>query len=344
LTRYRVAVFGVDHPHSKGWAETLRNTPGVEVAAFYDRSEGSRGLLEEAYASKNFYTDAEELVENEDFSLAAVLLPNNEAPSVVKMLAEAGKHILLEKPGARSAEELRPAVEAVKLSRVKLSVGYVRRFHPLAREVKVMVERGLLGRVFSAEGRIGASTVRLRNPRHFLFSRGVSGGGILSWLGVHWFDLLRFMLGSEVESVSAIVGNVGGEEIDVEDAASVALRFENGAIGSVHAGYFLPDGYDMFLGLRGRLGWASWDPGSDDLTVKSLAPGWSGGLKRVRYTPPQVPGYGGQMGLDMVADLLSAIEQDRSPLVNEDDALRVLRIVDAAYESSRTGKLQNIFY
>jgi predicted dehydrogenase len=336
----RLACVGVDRPHSAAYLATFGTIPEVEVVAFCDPEEDRRAKVPADRAASPFYASVEELLAAETFDAAFVALPNDQATRAGMRLAEAGKHLFIEKPVARSPAEAAALFAVVKARGLKFSTGYSWRFDPIARDIRTLIRDGTLGTIWSLEARMVTSTVQSRDPRSPLFDRAVSGGGILAWLGVHWLDLLRFWMGCEVESVSALTGNVGGEAIDVEDVAAVSLRFENGALASLHAGYVLPSGYETYFGIRGSQGWIAWDPMTPTLRVHSDAPGIGDAPDRaITYTKREAKGYAGTTGRNMVLDWLSAIRDDRAPRVGPDEALWALRLVHAAYESAETGRV-----
>jgi len=96
------------------------------------------------------------------------------------------------------------------------------------------------------------SQVKSRNPKHWLFDRSISGGGILSWLGGHYIDLLCYVMDADIVSVSAVVDTLSGEDIDVEDVASLSFRFSNGALGRLQAGYQLSISGAGYMGTEVR--------------------------------------------------------------------------------------------
>ena len=98
---------------------------------------------------------------------------------------------------------------------------------------------------------------------------------------------MRYLTGAEVARVAAIEANVGGHDIDVEDAAAVSLGFDNGMIGSLHAGYFTSGDGEVSIGLRGSEGWIKWEVDEGQCTIKSDAPGLVGGADRAGSTYPQ---------------------------------------------------------
>ncbi len=179
----------------------------------------------------------------------------------------------------------------------------------------------------------------LRGRDSWLFHRDHSAGGILTWLACHWLDLLRHLLGCEVESVMAMVATKTHAAVDVEDTASLILRFGNGAIGTVRAGYSLDPfpGYldsDLYLQFEGSDGSITWMPRGDrtGITLRSQKAAYGD------WTPPPAgstrDGYGG----DMLAAFLQAVEVGGEPPATEVDAWRVMQIIEAAYASSATGR------
>ncbi len=96
------------------------------------------------------------------------------------------------------------------------------------------------------------SSVAVRDPANALFDPVASGGGILSWLGVHDIDALLWLSGESIVEVAAMTGAVGHPALAVEDVASVAVRFAGGAVGTIAHAYALPArGYRGRLALRG---------------------------------------------------------------------------------------------
>lgn len=192
------------------------------------------------------------------------------------------------------------------------------------------------------------SQVKFRNPEHWLFSKERAGGGILSWLGCHYIDLLSYVTGEDIVSVSAIVDTLSGEAINVEDVASVSFRFQGGAIGSLQAGYqlamsksgYIGPNYDSYVGFRGTEGRMFWEPSGKQhrLHVESARSDWRGSpVRTLAYTLPALDAYGGAYGVAFLEDFIDAALEDGAPPTRGEDALKVARIVEAAYASSASG-------
>ena len=174
-------------------------------------------------------------------------------------------HVLFEKPGAIHSKDLQKSFEIAKAKNLNLSVMFQNRYSPEIKIIKEHIAKGYFGRIMSAEARTVTSQVRYRNPKHWLFNKKQSGSGILSWLGCHYLDLLCYVLNDQVVEVSAMVENLNEENLEVEDTAILALKFSEGTIGSLHAGYQLagsPPGYsgglyDSHFSIRGTSGYGT---------------------------------------------------------------------------------------
>ncbi len=343
----RVGMIGLTHPHSTMHLRTLDASDQVDVVVLYDVSEDALESTSRTFPkSIATYQDLDALLGRSDVPVVFVALPNDQTPGIVTRAARAGKHVICEKPCARSAVELRPAIAEIDRRQVAFTACYVWRANPAILRMRELVRAGALGRLTSVELRMVTTQVRMRNPGHWLFKRDVAGGGILSWLGCHWLDLLRYLTGQEVERVCAMVGRLSGEAIDVEDVASVSMRLTGGAVASLYAGYLLAlgrpgyegAGYDQSIILRGSDGSLALSRDGDDqiVTLESTAGEWRTASRQVqRFMFPPSPAYGGAHGLRFVDDFLcAALTGDGQIMATSVDALRVLEILDAIYRSA----------
>lgn len=351
MSEIRAALFGVTHPHSLAHLQTLQALDEVTDIVLWDDDEQTLEKVRRESGDKvrSTYTDRQALLDKEQLLFAVVALPNDRSKDVCLQLADAGVHILCEKPIGKSAAEAAVVVSAAEQAAVKLGVMYQNRYTPVHLEARRLRRAGVIGEVTSCEGRMVTSQVRFRNPKHWLFDAKVSGGGILSWLGCHYIDLFRYILDDEVSSVMAFTDTLSGEAIDVEDTASVVLRFRGGALGTLSAGYQLAisqagyagGAYDTYMGFRGREGRLFWSraDATPTLHVESVHPEWhSAPQRKIEFAVASGPGYGGVAGQEFVRRFIQSAQGDGDPVATGWDALQVARIVEAAYESSRTGR------
>lgn len=349
--RLRAGIVGLEHFHVTGWVVTLEQLRDrIEIVALYDPDpELGRRLaprhhdpdlppaLDPAYRALPFETDLGRLIERHHLDLALVTLPPIAAPAAIEQLARAGVHLLVDKPGARTAGEAARAFAAARTAGVKVAVALTKRYGRGWQEARALVASGRLGRLLSTEAIFVASSVRVRDPANQIFSRAQSGGGVLHWLGIHDLDALLWLTGDRIAEVQAMAGTVGGEAIDVEDTISLSLRFAGGAIGTVHYAYALPrPAGEGYLALRGSGGSVTIRPNGDLTWLGPGNPSDPVTVQETRYTTRDVPGYGAA-GVAIVEDLLRAIAEDRDPLATGEDITEALRIVDAAYEAAASG-------
>lgn len=349
------ALLGVQHPHSDTHLQTLLRLPEVERVLVWDGDAAALAHFLATHGANGgakiaaTYTDLDELLAQEwRFAIGAIR--TDHAVALYPQVFAAGRHLLAEKPLGRDTQEAEFLLEAARAANVYLGVCYGNRTHPVVRAARQMVAEGLLGPLISVEVRAITTQVQFRNPAHWLFDVTKSGGGMLSWLGCHQLDLIRFITGDEIVEMAANVATRSGEAITVEDVATLSFRLRSGALGSLHTGYMLAlsgggyhnkQGYDNYFAVNGRLGRLYWAaPGAPrELYAESAHPDWAGAPQRTfRYELAASPAYLGVYGEQFVAEFVRAVQGQGKVPATGDDALQVARIVDAAYESSEKGR------
>jgi predicted dehydrogenase len=165
-------------------------------------------------------------------------------------------------------------------------------------------------------------------------------------LGVHWIDLYRWLLSSEI---TAVIGkNVHvNRQYDIEDNSFAICTFASGATVALDISYTVPDSYpfgrDLYLAIRGTEGCLSFAPAFEGtrqtLFVCSNDPRFRGAPRRtVQFDLENVPGYSGSLGLEYVAEIADDILNRRQPKIGGDDAIKALEVVEAIYRSANSGR------
>ena len=338
--KLRFAQAGVSLMHANMYRDTLMLLADeIELVGFYDPDpEAVKPNLKPDVQHVPFFDSLADLLTHARPDAVMVSIYLRDMPAWMLQVAEAGVHVWGEKPYAVHSSALEPVAEAVRRHNLHFSCGYTWRFNPIARLINRTWASGLLGRPYSIEFRFLTSSVARRGPATWYFSRAEAGGGILNFLGCHWFDLMRYLTGAEVARVAAIEANVGGHDIDVEDAAAVSLAFDNGMIGSLHAGYFTSGDGEISIGLRGSDGWIKWEVDEGRCTIKSEHPDWSGApVRRFDFPSAQVPGYGPE-GRASIQAFAAAIRGEGSSGYKVEEIITSLKIIEAAHESAAQGK------
>ena len=380
--KVKIGFLGVAHPHARPHFRTLELLDEVSgIVAWDEDDEALERLRREDHPKlEPGQPTFERIMEREDIPIVVSLATNDRNPEWVIRAAKAGKHILTEKPVAASSADMAPLLDAVRGAGVRLGVYYTWRSHPIVNDLRALIDAGVIGKLLSVEGRMVTSQVRFRDPSHWLFRKRIAGGGILSWLGCHWIDAIRYITRDEVAAVSAMVDTLNEQPIDVEDTAGVIMRMGSGAIATLHAGYLLPisqagylsGSYDTYLGFRGLEGNITWYPTDEDrpIVVESTSKVWNATPRReLKYVVAESEAYGGRYGQDFVGRFITSAmgggqsagsaspdgpedpddpvspgssEVPQAPYDDGENALRVLRIIEAAYRSSATGRMVSL--
>jgi predicted dehydrogenase len=214
------------------------------VPALYGRNAARVSELAARYAVERTSTELEELIDAPDVSVVDNCLSNHLHYAPLMRAIQAGKHVFSEKPLTIELGEAVQLLAAARGAGVQHGVIQNMRFNQGPRRARGLIDEGLVGRVFSANvlfGYMVPQTV-LNRPTWF-YKKDESGGGIVEDMMAHFFDLLRTLVGP-IEAVYGVPGTAWQERrepdgtpfhVDVEDLASVSIRFRNGAVGNCFA-------------------------------------------------------------------------------------------------------------
>jgi len=296
------------------------NIPEVEVVGVADANWES-AVAGAGMAGARPYASYDELVAAEDVEVVDVCLPTALHKDLALKAAGEGRHVILEKPIARTIDDARETLDAFSGGGPRLFVGHVVRFFPEYVRIKDKIEAGELGT-------IGVVRTSRRSP--FLtgwndwYADWRVSGGVLVDLLIHDFDFLRWTLGN-IERVYA--RGVQGREYNRLDYALVTLRFEGGAIAHVegHWGYPGPFNYSIEVaGSRAILSADSTEPATMNLiSSRAEAPDLVSGKSPYERE---------------LAHFVRCIATGEEPVVKPDDAYEALRISLAATESIVKGE------
>ncbi len=201
------------------------------------------------YGYEKYYTDWRKMLEDDRIQLFDNGGPNDEHAAACIAAAQAGKHVLCEKPLARTAVEARQMLDAVNAAGVKHMTAFNYRFVPAIRQARNLIESGALGRIYHFRAVYLQEWImpHYNMPMIWRLEKKTAGSGALGDLGAHIVDLGRFLVG-EVKSVSAmaktfiaerpLAGGSGVGKVDVDDAFAAVVEFDNGAIGTLEATRF----------------------------------------------------------------------------------------------------------
>ena len=247
----RIALIGTKF--STQHAAALSKFPEkAQMVAVCSRTEEHAREFAEKWNVASWTTDYDALLQREDVDAVHLCVPHDLHANMAVAALVAGKHVLCEKPIALTLNEADAMIAMAKSAGRILMVNHNQRFvegHFMAREC---ARRGLIGAPFLAT----AAFHTFHLPQGFRADAQRNGGGVVMDSGVHWLDLLNWIVG-EVTSVHAVGGRFAHHHITAEDTAAITLQFQNGALGQFTITWAM-NGKSMFeplkvLGAQGTL-------------------------------------------------------------------------------------------
>ena len=242
--------------------------------------------------------------------------------------AQAGCHLMIEKPISHNLERVNQLRETISDGALRTLVGFQFRYHPGLRNVKRLLNKNAIGRPISARVHWGEYLPNWHPWEDYRLSysaRSELGGGVVLTL-CHPFDYLRWFFG-EVEAVSAHMGTYGDLEIEVEDTAEITLVFQDQTLASVHLDYNQQPA-SHWLEIIGTLGTIRWD-NTDGTTTW-----WTEMDDRWQVESAPEGFERNTLFLDEMRHFLGVIAGDEDPVCTLEDGIRALEIALAAKESA----------
>ena len=271
------------------------------------------------------YENFDNIKDNPDIDAVYVITPNGLHHDEVIRVAKAGKHVICEKPMALNAKEGQEMVDACKAANVKLLVGYRMHFEPHTLEIIRMRKDGEFGKILFFQGLSGFT---IGDPNQWRLNKKLSGGGSLMDIGIYSINGARYMVGEDPVWVTAEETKNDPEKFKegIDETIQFQLGFPGGAVASCLSTYSM-NFLDRFF-LDGQKGFAELNPATGYGPIK-------GRTNKGEINQPVVTHQTLQM-----EEMSGIILQGKQPVVAVDgeEAVKDLKIIDAIYEATKTGK------
>jgi len=329
---------------SRFHAKALAEVRGAKLMACADSVPGKAAALAEEFGC-TAYDSIDVMLADKAVDAVTIATPSGAHMEPAVAAANAGKHVIVEKPLEITLKKCDKIITACEKAGVKLSAIFPSRFHDSAKLMKQAVDGQRFGRIT-----LGDAYVKWYRTQQYYDSgawRGtwaLDGGGALMNQAVHTVDLLTWFMGPVVE-VQAYTATLAHERIEVEDVATAALRFESGALGVIEATTAAYPGYLKRIELYGSEGSAvleeedikHWDfmkkTRSDAAVLRQMASSKSTGGGAA--DPAAIGHHGHAMQFQ---DFVDAIRKDRAPAIDGHEGRRSIEIILAIYKSAQSGK------
>ncbi len=326
----RIGIMSIAHLHAGSYVSCLKNNPRGKIVGLADH-EQERAQRFANSSGVPYFDSYEALLKVVD---AVVITSENIKHAEHAIIAaNAGKHIMCEKPLMTNISEGYEMLEAAKANKVTISTAFVCRFSPAMARLRDVIDKGELGEIIAVRG-----TNRGQCPGGWFTEPELAGGGAMIDHTVHVTDLLRWMLKSEVKNVYAEIGN-NMYHSNFDDTAMVSLEFENGVFASLDSSWSRPKSNptwgDVTMRVIGTQGFAEMD------MFNQVIVHLSDDLGKGTYA-----GWGTNVDNQTINAWLDLLEGKNTPeanmLATGEDGFKAAEVALGAYQSTRTHATTNL--
>lgn len=329
-------------------ARALADVPGTKLVCVISRSAetAAKFVKEHELTGVEPSNDLAAVLKRPDVHVVIITTPSGAHAEPAVQAAQAGKHVVVEKPLEIALDRCDKIIEACQKNKVQLCTIFPSRFGDANTELKRAITAGRFGRLT-----LGETTCKWWRPQSYYDEGGwkgtqaLDGGGALMNQAIHNVDLLLWMMGP-VTHISGFTAMLAHERIEVEDSAVACLRFKNGALGVIQATTSVWPGLPKTIAIHGDKGsavieqddllkWEFQPEAAEDKSIRdkfAVKVGASGGSSN----PASISHVGHARQL---ADFVQAITTGKAPLVDGGEGRRAVEVILGIYEANRTGRV-----
>ena len=312
----------------------------LEIIAFCDLDKSKALNHIDMYnlsKSIKIYDDYKEMLEKEQVDLVAIATESGNHAEIAKVCIKKGIHLIIEKPIALSLKDADEIIELAKLHKVVVSACHQNRFNKSILKIREAVEQNRFGKLFH-----GTAHIRWNRGQDYYTQAPWRGtweqdGGALMNQCIHNIDLLRWMMGNEIDEVFAYTDNLNHSFIETEDLGVALIKFRNGSYGIIEGTTNVyPKNLEETLYIFGETGTVKVGGKSVNIIEEWLFKDHIDGPEEIKSlyheNPPTVYGFG---HTPLYADVIDAIINKKNPYVTAEDGRRALELVLAIYKSAK---------
>jgi len=320
-------------------AQCIKEIAGARLVAIADKIPEKARQAGEKYGVDH-YDDYHKMFQRDDINVINICTPSGLHLEPALAAAQAGKHLIIEKPLEITLDRVDQIINTCKKAKVKLACIFQRRFDNAAQKLKQAVENNQLGRII-----LGDAYIKwFRTHKYYADAKwrgtlAIDGGAALMNQSIHTIDLLQWIMGP----VQSIFGKVGTftHDIEGEDIGLAILTFKNGAVGVIEGSTSAYPGFPSRLEIHGEKGTViisdrnitTWEiEGEAEKPAELFAQ--EAGSGSSDPTKINVEGHKPQ-----IEDMINAIYEGRDPTLGGSEARKAVQIITSIYESSKTGKV-----
>jgi predicted dehydrogenase len=324
--------------------KAIQDIEGSEVLAVFDSVPERAAKIAAMSPGAKIYEDLDAMLAHPGVDVVCVCTPSGAHMDPAVAAANAGKHVVVEKPLEITLPRCDAIIDACDRAGTRLCAIFPSRFTKANQDLKQAIDTGRFGRLT-----LGDSYIKWYRTQEYYDSGGwrgtweLDGGGALMNQAIHNVDLLQWLMG-DVASVCALTDTLAHARIEVEDTAVAAIRFRNGALGVIEAATSAYPGLLKRTEVHGDRGSARVE--QDDITLwefQEKLPSDQAVFAAMANLSGHKAGASDPRGIthighrDQLSDFLQAIDEGRAPFVDGRDGRNAVEIIRAIYRSAKLG-------
>jgi len=324
-----------------------RTMPGMELAdnaeiyAVMEIDLTLADALKVKYNAVKAYDNETDLLADPEIDAVYIASPVVHHKRQAMAAADAGKHILLEKPIALTVEEGQEVIDYCASKKVLLATGFMMRYHAYHQAMKKLVDEGKLGQIVSCRAQLTCWYPDI--PGNWRQAKATSGGGALMDMGVHCLDLIQYVTGLKTIRAAGMASTLTFD-YEVEDSGAMLVELENGAICQIESHFNIPDaaarGRFEIYGTKGSMlaeGTISQvEGGKLDVMISDDSLAYDAQQDRNDVEPMKVDVEFGNMYTKEIESFSNSILNGTPVEVPAEDAVQVQEVIQSAYRTSET--------
>lgn len=325
-------ILGAGKIAERQMVSAIAQAPDQRLAAVMKRDRAQAQRFAEQHGVPRFYDTVPALLADREINAVYVATPPHLHAEQTIQAANAGKHVLCEKPLALNSGQAQSMIDACRANGVQLMVCYYQRYNTRHQQIKQLLAAGAIGQVTAV--RLNFSDYFPPTPGYWHHDPAISGGGPLMDLGVHCIDLLRYLCG-EVTAVTALIDTLAAPS-PVDDTATLLLKLANGAQAVITSHWstanFEPQ-QSNGLEINGTLGTIQATPLSAKDSAGTLRLVTAAGVQDFSVAPGGVRPH-----VALLIDFAHALASNTPAPIPGEEGLAGLRVIEAAYQSAQSGR------
>lgn len=322
---------------AKKHALAISNIADAKLIAICDKVPDMMKYYSEKFGAKP-YEESSEMLRDPSIDVVCICTPSGLHALIAEEVAQAKKHIVMEKPIAMSIKEADRIIHAARSNGVKLTIVHPNRFRTAVQETKKILDQELLGKISHANCLVNWNRGQQYYDQASWRGTKTHDGGVLMNQAIHNLDLLLWFMGKPAEVFSMEATRL--RNIEAEDVSAGIIRFENGALANVQASTTVyPTNFEESITIFGEKGTLKIGGSNalhfekldiqelDDASIQEI-------VQRVEQDPWGIPGH-----QRIIEDMILAIQNNTQPAVTGEDGKQALKLVQAFYESATSKQM-----